>query len=81
MGRQEGERMKYEGVRDKWEEMIGRSGKKDEGEEGGEVGDEEEGVGEAEGTGAEGRLWGEGRQERRSGRRSEHDKRVRREGA
>lgn len=42
MGRQEGERMKYEGVRDKWEEMIGRSGEKDEGEEGGEMGDEEE---------------------------------------
>lgn len=29
MGRQEGERMKYEGERDKWEEMIGRSGERE----------------------------------------------------
>lgn len=58
-GRQEGERMKYEGERDKWEEMIGRPGERDEGERRVEKWEmRRRGLETQRGTGVEGRLGG-----------------------
>lgn len=75
--------MKYEGVRDKWEEMIGRSGErvmKESRVEKWEMRRRSTWGGRGRREQEQRGGWGEGRMEGRSGRRGEHDKRVRREG-
>lgn len=59
-GRQEGERMKYEGKREKWEEMIGGPGERDGGEKRVEKWEmrRRRGLERQRGTGVEGRLGG-----------------------